>query len=608
MKNLYIRNTFFVLFIISLFVSGCDTWEKDINIDPNYPSEGGESDSDYDYDPSEFMLDAIWYVVRGMDYIHWNVFSAVCEYHGKTKSLSQGNRHQAWHAFDDAAYDGPWGSGYEAVRYIRNMRDAAEDINDEEYEAIATIWECYDFFNLTLLYGDVPYSESIIDDAPTTPVYDDQKTLYHTLMRKLMEASESIDPTSSIDAETDLIFGGDMNQWKKFANTLLIRYAMYMSDADNDSACIYLNTILNDTDTYPIMESNDDNAAFHYDGSEYYSRYYLLASAKMEEAPFSNVFIERLISISDPRLPIYARPVEKTHDDATLNVLPSNSGTDKYAGHIYGITTDNSYAGVWNGGSNYASKLGEYFRTEDSEGTATSDCATVPLNIATYSEVLFFLAEATEQGWISTGTTAKEYYEQAVEASFDQYDASFTSTDYENAFAESDRLSSVDDYLAQDQVAYDGGRDHLTLIAEQKWIADFLLMFEPYYDHRRTMLPEWRASSGAEDGYSTTGSGRKFPSRAAYPTSEASTNGTNYAYARANGFDIAITGQSTRNEALMWLMQSDTKDQDWLIMTEFEEPSVPEEYPARDADETYGTSFKDWYDNNWNSMFWWLNE
>ncbi len=605
MKNLYIKNSLFVLIIVSLLFAGCDTWEDDINIDPNYPSEGGESDSDYDYDPSEFMLDMIWYVVRGCDYIHWNVFSAVCEYHGKTKSLSQGNRHQAWHAFDDAAYGGPWESGYEAVRYIRSMRNAAEDTKDDDYAAIATIWECYDFFNLTLLYGDVPYSQSIIDDAPTKPVYDDQETMYHTLMRKLKSASESIDPSSSVDAETDLIFSGDMSKWQKFANTLLIRYAMYMSDADNDSACIYLNEILNDPSTYPIMESNDDNAAFHYDGSEYYSRYYLLSSAKIEEAPFSNIFIERLVSLYDPRLPLYARPVEKTHDDATQNVLPSNSGTEKYAGHIYGITSDNSYAGVWNGGSKYASKLGSYFRTEDSESSATTACATVPLYLATYSEMLFFLAEATEQGWISTGTTAKEYYEAAVEASFEQYDASFSSTDYENAFAEADRLTSAEAYLAQDQVAYNGGRDKLTLIAEQKWIADFLLVFEPYFDHRRTMLPEWRASSGAENGYSTTGSGQKFPSRAAYPTSEASTNSTNYEDARANGFDIAITDQTTRNEALMWLMAP--KGQSWLIMTEFDEPTNPEDYPARDADAEYGTSFKDWYDNNWSTMFWWEN-
>ncbi len=612
MKNNYIKTLLVSLSIILLMITGCDNWDNDINVDPNYTTEGGESDETYDYDPSEFMLDAEYYVVHGWDYIHWNVGSAVCEYHGKTKSLSQGNRHQAWHAFDDSNDGGPWDLGYEAVRYILSLREAAEDTNNDEYQAIATIWECYDFFNLTLLYGDIPYSESIIDDAPTTPVYDDQETLYHTLLRKLKSASESIDPSSSVDAETDLIFSGDMSKWQKFANTLLIRYAMYMTIADLDSAEIYLDEILDDPSTYPVMESNDDNAAFHYDGSEYYSRYYALSSAKVQEAPFSNVFIQRLVTLNDPRLPVYARPVNKTHTDSTLNVLPSNAGDEKYAGHIYGLTIDNAYSAYWNGGYNYASTLGEYFRTEDSEGNSTTDCATVPIQIATYSEMLFFLAEATEEGWISTGTTAKEYYEQAIEASFDQYDITddfFSDNDYIGAYS-TEGVSSIDDYLAQPSVDYDGGRDHLTLIAEQKWISSFLMMFDPYFDHRRTMKPALRASSGAEDGYSTTGSGRKFPSRAAYPTSEASTNADNYDYARANGFDIAITGQANRNEALMWLMQSGSSDQqDYLIMTEFQEPEVTDEYPAVETNSTYtGENFKSWYDENWDSMFWWTNE
>lgn len=588
---------------LTLFLAGCDTWEDDININPNSPSVGGESTTTYDFEPSEFMLDMTYAVVHAWDYIYWNVCAAVCEYHGKTISLSQGNRHQAWHAFDDSNDGGPWVQGYTAVRYIKKMRNAAIANEDKDYQTIATIVECYDFFNLTLLYGDIPYSESIIDDAPLDPVYDKQEDIYFTLISKLKSAGLSIDPTSQVDAATDLIFGGDMSLWKKFANTLLIRYAMYMSDAASDSTIVLLNEILDDPEQYPVMESNSDNAYFHFDGVQYYSRYYTLASSKMDEAPFSNIFIERLVSIKDPRLPIYARPVALVHDDSMKNVLPSNAGADKYAGHIYGITTDNAYATAWNGGSNYACKLGEYFRTADDKGNATIDCADEPLALATYSEMLFFLAEATEKGLIETGTSAQEYYNEAIRASFDQYEASFASQKYSDAFAE-DALASADDYLAQQQVDYEGGRDKLTLIAEQKWIACFLMMFDPYFDHRRTMLPPMRASSGAE-AYMSTGSATKFPSRAAYPNSEASSNPENVANAKATGFDIPIVDQETRNEALMWLLQP--LGSDWLQMPIFQEPNYKADYPYREGDEEYGTNFKNWYDENWNSMFWWKN-
>ena len=231
-----------------------------------------------------------------------------------------------------------------------------------------------------------------------------------------------------------------------------------------------------------------------------------------------------------------------------------------------------------------------------------SPCATVPYQIATYSEMLFFLAEATERGIITGNTTAKQYYEQAIQASFNQYGADFTATKYQRAFGD-ESLESFTKYILQSDVAYNGGRDKLTLIAEQKWIASFLLGFEPYFDHRRTMLPQLRASSGAES-YNATGSATKFPSRAAYPAGELSLNPINVANANATGFDIPIVDQETRNEALMWLLQS--HDQSWLQMPTFEEPVYPSEYPYRGPDfQGFGTDFYSWYTNNWNSMFWW---
>lgn len=599
MNKLFTKIIVAFLFIFS--ISGCDTWEDDININPNDPSTGGEATANYDFEPSEFMLDMTYNVVHGWDYIYWNVGTAVCEYHGKTKSLSQGNRHQAWHAFDDSNDGGPWVQGYKAVRYIKKLRNAAIANEDLSYQAIATIWECYDFFNLTLLYGDIPYTESIIENAPLDPVYDKQEDIYFTLISKLKAAAEGVDPTSQVDAATDLIFQGDMALWKKFANTLLIRYAMYMSDAAPDSAKFLINEILSQPEQYPIMESNADNAFFHNDGIQYKSRYYSLGAAKLDEAPFSNVFIERLVSLKDPRLPIYAKPVLMVHEDSTKNVLPSNAGVDKYAGHIYGITTDNAYASAWNSGSNYASKLGEYFRTEDDKGNATAECANVPLALATYSEMLFFLAEAAEKGWLTIGLPAQEYYNMAIQAAFDQYDANFEGQKYINAYGE-ESLSSSEEYLTQQQVNYEGGRDKLTLIAEQKWIASFLMMFEPYFDHRRTMLPQLRASSGSK-AYTSTGSATKFPARAAYPGSEISTNRDHVELANATAFDIPVVDQATRNLALMWLLQP--KGSDWLQMPVFQEPNYKADYPARDIDEEFGTNFQNWYEENWHTMFWW---
>jgi len=586
----------FIIFSL-VFASGCDTWEDDININPNTPHELLEEENESDVDPSVFMIPMLWSTVNGYDYIQWNVIAAVCEYHGKTKSLSQGNRHKSWHAFDDSDL---WPNLYGSVRVQKNMRNAAANADDARYAAIADIWESYTFSMITNMYGDVPYFDAISDDPPLQSKYDKQSEIYPALLAKLKSAGEQLNREDfPINAESDLIFGGDILKWKKFSNMLRIRLAMYMSTAAPNEAKAIIQEIVNNPQDYPIMQSNDDNALFHTDEVERLSLFYTLSKSKIEEAPYSNVFIERLISLKDPRLPVMAKPVKRVHSNPETNVLPSNPGPVKYAGQLYGITTDNAHAAQWNGGFPYASALGDYFRKEDNAGIPLLESASTPYFLALYSEQEFFLAEATEKGIIAGDPL--EHYNNAVRASIEFYDAKFNNELYEGAFGENG-VGSIDEYLAQPSVSYNGGRDKLALIAEQKWIASFMLGLEPYFDHRRTMLPNMRASSGAAN-FGPNGSGTKFPSRAAYSDSEVANNPVNVASARANGFDIPITNDESRNEARMWILQ----DVD-LQMPIFSEPVYSSEYPVVESVPGSGSDFQDWYSENWNSMFWWTQE
>lgn len=578
-----------------LFLSiGCATWDEDININPNTPNGILEQENASDVDPSVFMVPMLWSTVDGFDYLAWNVVPAVCEYHGKTKSLSQGNRHKSWHAFDDSGF---WVPMYSAIRVVKNLRNAAIQAGDIRYEAIADIWECYTFSMITNLYGDVPYFDPISDDPPLLSTYDPQSEIYPAILQKLKEAGEKLNRQEvPINQASDLIFGGDILKWKKFSNMLRIRLAMYMSDADPEASAAILTEIINDPEAYPIMESNEDNASFKNDPIERPSVLFNISKAKIEEAPFSNVFIERLISLQDPRLPILAKPVRQVHSDPQTHVLPSNPGPVKYAGQLYGITTDNAHAALWNGGFPYASALGDFFRKEDATGLPLVESASTPTLIAIYAEQEFFLAEAIERGIIPGN--ARSHYEQGIRASIDFYEADFNTELYRGAFADQG-FSSQDDYLQQSSVNYDGGRDRLTLIAEQKWLASFFLGLEPYFDHRRTMLPPLRASSGAEN-FGPNGSGSKFPSRAAYSDAELANNPANVENARRSGFHIPIESDESRNEALMWILQG--KD---LQMPIFQEPVYSSDYPVIESISGSGSSFKQWYDSHWNSMFWW---
>ncbi|WP_235296271.1 SusD/RagB family nutrient-binding outer membrane lipoprotein [Portibacter marinus] len=583
-----------ILFMALMACISCDTWPEDININPNAPNGLLETESDSDVDPSVFMIPMLWSTVSGFDYLAWNVIPAVCEYHGKTKSLSQGNRHKSWHAFDDSGF---WVPMYSSIRVVKNLRNAALKAQDVRYEAIADIWESYTFSMITNLYGDVPYFDPISEQPPLLSTYDPQSEIYPAILAKLKDAGEALNRSDvPINQSNDLVFGGDILKWKKFANMLRIRLGMYMADAAPEEAKSILQEILSDTENYPIMESNDDNASFKNDGVERPSVLYNISKAKIEEAPFSNVFIERLISLNDPRLPIIAKPVRKVHTDPTTHVLPSNPGEVKYAGHLYGITTDNAHAAQWNGGFPFASALGDFFRKEDVTGQPLLESASTPTLIALYSEQEFFIAEAIERGMVAGD--AQMHYENAIEASFNFYGADFTGSGYQGAYG-SQGVAGLAEYLSQPDVDYNGGRDKLTLIAEQKWLASFFLGLEPYFDHRRTMLPEMRASSGAEN-FGPNGSGSKFPSRAAYSDSETANNPGNVSLARSNGFDVPITTDESRNEAKMWIIRNND-----LQMPIFQEPIYSSEYPVIASVPGSGTDFLSWYNDHWDSMFWW---
>ncbi len=211
-----------IIVLLTLFVS-CDTWDDDINTNPNSPNGILESENENDIDPSVFLVPMLWSTVDGFDYLAWNVMPAVCAYHGKTKSLSQGNRHKSWHAFDDSEF---WVNMYSAVRVIKNLRNAALNAEDTRYEAIAEIWESYTFSMITNLYGDVPYFDPISDDPPLLSNYDAQADIYPALLEKLKDAGETLLRSDApINQSSDLIFGGSILKWKKFSNTLRLRLA-----------------------------------------------------------------------------------------------------------------------------------------------------------------------------------------------------------------------------------------------------------------------------------------------------------------------------------------------------------------------------------------------
>src|SRR5207245_10298714 len=92
------------------------------------------------------------------------------------------------------------------------------------------------FSVMTDAMGDIPYSEAFKGDTLQAPKYDSQQAIYTALFADLAKASGQLDPTGIGFTKGDIMYGGDMTKWRKFANSLRLRLAMHLANVDPATA------------------------------------------------------------------------------------------------------------------------------------------------------------------------------------------------------------------------------------------------------------------------------------------------------------------------------------------------------------------------------------
>lgn len=111
---------------------------------------------------------------------------------------------------------------------------------------------------MTDYYGNVPYFEAIqADKGVFFPKYDKQKDIYTDLLKELEEATAAftaVDPNDGF-AAADLYYDGDINKWKRWGYSLMLRLAMRVSNVDPAMANTYVQKAI----AGGVFTSNDDN-------------------------------------------------------------------------------------------------------------------------------------------------------------------------------------------------------------------------------------------------------------------------------------------------------------------------------------------------------------
>lgn len=151
-----------------------------------------------------------------------------------------------------------WGNYYGTLTEIRELQRRFDALNPStpglnNMKAMVKILLAYKTFKVTDYFGDIPYSQAGFGFQNLEylhPIYDKQRDIYISLLDDLKWADENIDPTDvgepfSTFTTFDKLFAGDMVKWRKFANSLRLRYAMRMSGKEPQLAGEIIKDVIN---------------------------------------------------------------------------------------------------------------------------------------------------------------------------------------------------------------------------------------------------------------------------------------------------------------------------------------------------------------------------
>jgi hypothetical protein len=388
---------------------------------------------------------------------------------------------------------GGWGFYNGSLEDAQRIIQKGIASNTPNWTAVGRIMKAYMFSVMTDAMGDLPYTQALKGDTVLHPTYDTQASIYDSLLANLAVASAQIDvaPGAVGFAGGDLIYGGAMAEWKKFANSLRLRLAMHLSQRNPAKAQSEAAAAV----AAGVFTSNADNAELMYLGtSPNQNPIYRDAHVGLrDDYGMSKTYVDSLTHWNDPRLPVFAQ------------VNPIGSG---YNGLPNGLNDGEGPP------LNTISRFGAFWR----------ETGGAPMELLTYSEVLFLEAEAAERGWIPGGSAAAAtYYANAISASMQQYGQS--------AAADST-------YRAQAKVGYDAAgvtlAGHLQQIAYQKWVSLFMQGMESWTEVRRTQVPLLVPGPRTAFGSGIPG---RIPERLPYDDGETVLNAANVAAAvSAQGF------------------------------------------------------------------------
>ena len=347
------------------------------------------------------------------------------------------------------------------------------------YSGIAKLEMAYVFSLATDLWGDVPYSQAAQGLKYPAPRFDKQEDIYQgnaalgitSLFDLVKSGLADLAKTSNVllPGSDDIVYKGDLTKWTRMGNTLLLKFALQVS---NRNPALAISTIQSIITGNNFINSNtldfevpfgasvgNQNSIFTFNnvnrtGDQMLSARLLTLSRSLNDTiRLSKFFTKTRTSAANPFSFV-------AFDNGATSAVPALAIRSKYNAYL---------TGAIGGGDSAAGNVNVGVPPPGSTGGAA------PIRILTNFQVQFILAEAA----LVLGTTgvANTYYQAGITASMQK--VGMTPAEITNYFATNPTVVTLSGTIEQQRQQ----------IITQKYIAWIGNGIEAFNDFRRTGYP-----------------------------------------------------------------------------------------------------------------------
>lgn len=384
----------------------------------------------------------------------------------------------------DGSYDNQWNTEIYggAVANLRILINSYSTTSPA-YSGIAKLQLAYITSVATDLWGDVPYSQAGQGLTFENPRFDKQEDIYlgnaasgvTSLFDLVKSGLADLDKPSVLKpTKDDIVYGGDLSKWKRAGNSLLLKFAIQISNRNPALAKTTIQSVI-DGNMFINANNLDFEVPFGNSVGNQNPIYTFNNVNRTGDQMLSTRFLNLEKSLNDTvRLAkFFTKPGGKfsSYDNGAVTTPPALAARSNYNTYVTGISGE------------------------------------APIRLVTNFQVQFILAESA----LILGTTgdANAYYQAGIKANMSKI--GMTAAEIDNYFTANPTIVTLNPAASIE--------DQRKQIITQKYIAWVGNGIEAYNDYRRTGYPVLALASNAQGDNPNV-----IPTRLPYPPGELARN------------------------------------------------------------------------------------